>query len=209
MRVVFLPKSIEEQFPKKVRQNYDRGMMTRILAPAAAGNTLNVAICQDGRGWDDRNYNSNVAKHLRDLCDLCGLHTAIIIKDFSFMLDVDEMMTVLAQCDLFYMAGIFTVPDAWVARAHGPAFRLVEEIQTRVQYNAMAFVGVCGGALMSGSQPYRGLPPLDLLQGATVWYESCCSKAPVHTTHNIVQFTTDCAVAIYTWHDHRESASLS
>ena len=124
------------------------------------------------------------------------------------MLYVDEMMTVLAQCDLFYMAGIFTVPDAWVARAHGPAFRLVEEIQTRVQYNAMAFVGVCGGALMSGSQPYRGLPPLDLLQGATAWYDSCCSKAPVHTTHNLVQFTTGCAVAIYTWHDHREAVSF-
>jgi len=124
------------------------------------------------------------------------------------MSDVGDMMATLASCDLFYMSGIFDVPQTWVDRSNGPALSLVQEIQRRVQYNEMAFMGVCGGALMSGSQPFYGLAPLDLLQGAAVMYDINCSNAPVRTTPNVVQITTGCAVAIYIWRDRREAISF-
>ena len=57
---------------------------------------------------------------------------------------------------------------------------------------------------MSGSEPYYGLTPLDLLQGAEVRYDSNCATAEVLTTPQVVQITTGCAVAIYVWQDRRQ-----
>ena len=47
-----------------------------------------------------------------------------------------------AWCDIFYRAGIFDVPATWVDRSNVSARRLVEEIQTRVQYNSTALMGL-------------------------------------------------------------------
>jgi len=68
----------------------------------------------------------------------------------------------------------------------------------------MAYIGICGGAKISGSVSYYGLAPLDLLQGAEVLYDVNCSRAQVCTTQNAVQITTGCAVAIYMWQNRRQ-----
>ena len=170
---------------------------------------LVLAVCRDGDcdGYygDLEAYAAGVAEHLKSLCDLMGLRAGIAIRIFSFMDDEHLMMATLRGCDIFYMAGIYRVSEQWAqASAQGPARRLAEEIQTRVQYNCMAFIGVCGGAKMSGSEPYYGLTPLDLLQGAAVRYDRNCSTAQVLTTPQVVQITTGCAVAMYMWQDRRQ-----
>ena len=170
---------------------------------------LVLAVCRDG-GWvgydgDPEAYAARVARHLESLCALMGLRARIAIRIFSFMDDEHLMMATLRGCDIFYMAGIYRVSEQWAqASAQGPARRLAEEIQTRVQYNCMAFIGVCGGAKMSGSEPYYGLTPLDLLQGAAVRYDRNCSTAQVLTTPRVVQITTGCTVAMYMWQDRRQ-----
>ena len=225
MRILLLPRSIEQQFRKKVRQCPDAfDLMRVILAPGpgpglscsggarwAVGDArvLVLAVCRDG-GWvgydgDPEAYAARVADHLESLCDDMDLRARIDIRIFSFMGDEHLMMETLRGCDIFYMAGIYRVSEQWAqASAQGPARRLAEEIQTRVQYNCMAFIGVCGGAKMSGSEPYYGLTPLDLLQGAEVRYDSNCATAEVLTTPQVVQITTGCAVAMYMWQDRRQ-----
>ena len=170
---------------------------------------LVLAVCRDGDcdGYygDLEAYAAGVAEHLKSLCDHMDLRARIDIRIFSFMGDERLMMATLRGCDIFYMAGIYRVSEQWArASAQGPARRLAEEIQTRVQYNCMAFIGVCGGAKMSGSEPYYGLTPLDLLQGAEVRYDSNCATAEVLTTPQVVQITTGCAVAMYMWQDRRQ-----
>ena len=170
---------------------------------------LVLAVCRDGdcdgRYGDPEAYAARVAGHLESLCDLMGLRARIAIRIFSFMGDERLMMATLRGCDIFYMAGIYRVSAQWAqASAQGPARHLAEEILIRVQYNCMAFIGVCGGAKMSGSEPYYGLTPLDLLQGAAVRYDCNCSTAQVLTTPQVVQITTGCAVAMYMWQDRRQ-----
>ena len=225
MRILLLPRSIEQQFRKKARQCPDAfDLMRVILAPgrgpglscsggarSAVGDArvLVLAVCRDG-GWvgydgDPEAYAARVADHLESLCDHMDLRARIDIRIFSFMGDEHLMMETLRGCDIFYMAGIYRVSEQWAqASAQGPARRLAEEIQTRVQYNCMAFIGVCGGAKMSGSEPYYGLTPLDLLQGAEVRYDCNCATAQVLTTPQVVQITTGCAVAMYMWQDRRQ-----
>ena len=222
MRLLLLPKSIEHQFVKKVGQITDWLDLMRVilalgpgLGPSCSGGTtsavgdachLVLAVCRDGDHWGDiETYAARVAGHLESLCALMGLRARIATRIFSFMDDEHLMMATLRGCDIFYMAGIYRVSEQWAqASAQGPARRLAEEIQTRVQYNCMAFIGVCGGAKMSGSEPYYGLTPLDLLQGAEVRYDSNCATAEVLTTPQVVQITTGCAVAMYMWQDRRQ-----
>ena len=225
MRILLLPRSIEHQFVKKVRQCPDAfDLMRVILAPgpgpglscsggarSAVGDArdLVLAVCRggdcDGHYGDPEVYAAGVARHVKSLCALMGLRAGIVIRIFSFMDDEHLMMATLRGCDIFYMAGIYRVSEQWAqASAQGPARRLAEEIQTRVQYNCMAFIGVCGGAKMSGSEPYYGLTPLDLLQGAAVRYDCNCATAEVLTTPQVVQITTGCAVAMYMWQDRRQ-----
>ena len=170
---------------------------------------LVLAVCRDGDcdGYygDLEAYAAGVAEHLKSLCDHMDLRARIDIRIFSFMGDEGLMMETLRGCDIFYMAGIYRVSAQWAqASAQGPARHLAEEILIRVQYNCMAFIGVCGGAKMSGSEPYYGLTPLDLLQGAEVRYDSNCATAEVLTTPQVVQITTGCAVAMYMWQDRRQ-----
>ena len=230
MRILLLPRSIEQTFVKKVRQCPDAfDLMRVILAPgrgpglscsggarSAVGDArvLVLAVCRDGggNGYDGgpEAYAARVADHLETLCDHMDLRARIDIRIFSFMDEEHLMMATLRGCDIFYMAGIYRVSAQWaLASAQGPARRLAEEIQTRAQYNCMAFIRVCGGAKMSGSVPYYGLNPLDLLQGAAVRYDCNCSTAQVLTTPQVAQITTGCAVAIYVWQDRRQGICLS
>ena len=100
--------------------------------------------------------------------------------------------------------GIYSISENWARESEqGPARRLSEEIQRRVQYNKMAYIGICGGAKIAGSMTYYGLTPLDLLQGAEVLYDCNCSTAEVCERPNAVQITTGCGVAICMWHGTR------
>ena len=223
MRMLLLPKSIEEQFIKKVNQSryYEfakdllvlmedilvcRRLPPKVLRTGAHDCHLVLAVCRDGDAWGDAGtYAQRVAHNLQQLCALMGLRAEISFRIFSFTDDEDRMMATLKGCDIFYMGGIHSISEKWARDSEqSPARRLSEEIQRRVQYNMMAYIGICGGAKISGSVSYYGLAPLDLLQGAEVLYDINCSRAQVCTTQNAVQITTGCAVAIYMWQNRRQ-----
>ena len=166
---------------------------------------LVLSVCRDGGSYEDtERYAKGVVCHLRRLCFVIGLSADISHKMFSFMDDEECMMATLQSCDIFYMGGIFRICEKWARESQqGPARRLSEEIQRRVQYNKMAYIGICGGAKIAGSMTYYGLTPLDLLQGAEVLYDCNCSTAEVCERQNALQITTGCGVAICMWHGTR------
>ena len=124
------------------------------------------------------------------------------------------MMDLLLSADIFYLSGVFTVSQSWIdfVKPGGPSYCLVEILQSRVQYHSLAFVGVCGGALISGASNSFGLTPLDVLQGATIAYRSNCSPAAIVSAHssttNEFLLTTGCGIGIYVWHEHIHAVSF-
>ena len=128
----------------------------------------------------------------------------------AFETSASLLMMFLLDADIFYRAGAFEVSRAWIqmTRPGGQSHCLVEALQTRVQYNSTAFIGVCGGALISGASNLYGLMPLDLLQGTTIRYDACCSASSVDvmTTSQAFQMTSGCAIAINVWHETHESS---
>ena len=116
-----LPKSIEQQFIKKVNQSshYEfakdlvvlmqdilvcRRLPPKVLRTGAHDCHLVLAVCRDGGGWGDAGtYAQRVAHHLQQLCALMGLRAEISFTNFSFTDDEDRMMATLRGCDIFYM----------------------------------------------------------------------------------------------------------
>jgi len=79
-----------------------------------------------------------------------------------------------------------------------------------VQYNSLAFIGVCGGSVIAGAENPYGLTPLDLLQGTSIRYHANCGPEQVLVVSCAQEFqpTTGCAVAIYLWQDIRKAISF-
>ncbi len=79
-----------------------------------------------------------------------------------------------------------------------------------MQYNALAYIGVCGGALLAGADPYDGTPGLDLLQGAKIRYDANCGSADVdvQSCKDLFQFTSGCGFGIYCWQTIRRAVSF-
>ena len=121
--------------------------------------------------------------------------------------DVAEMMQRLADAQIFVMAGVFTVDDAWRQRTSkgSEAWPLVEELRARVQYNNLIYVGVCGGALLAGNYNPYDLEPFDLFQGMVVRYGANISSRAAIVTDNAseIQITSGCGAAFHYWHNIR------
>ena len=154
MRLFLTPRGFEEQTIRRVRlSNPDvLDLLKAVLAPGmmradglmrADDLVLDVAVCQDGGGYGDpQGSAARIATHLQTRLALMGLRAQVNAWIFCVMSNVDDMMAKLQGCDIFYMAGIFKVSAHWEqASAQEPVRRLVAEIQTRVQYNLMAFMG--------------------------------------------------------------------
>ena len=113
------------------------------------------------------------------------------------------------------MAGIKEVSSEWIERTrpNGPWHCLVQLVRSLVQYNAMAFIGVCGSAQLSGATNHLGVDPLDLLQGTTIRYIANTSAKQVSdnatSTKQEFLITTGCALGISFWQDTPKAASFS
>ena len=123
MRMLLLPKSMEEQFIKRVYQSSECGftkdlvvLMQEILLSrrqppqdhrtGAHACHLVLSVCRDGGSYEDtERYAKGVVCHLRRLCFVIGLSADISHKMFSFMDDEECMMATLQSCDIFYMGG--------------------------------------------------------------------------------------------------------
>ena len=212
VKILALPKAPEHQFTKRVlneKAKYDAGIVKEILKPPLGeqSRVVHVVICQDGNENVDLSYNQNVQKHLQELYDAWGYRAEVRMHTFTFMENTAAMMHVLLQADVFYLAGGWsrrTLPSQF-------AYCLVEMLRARVQYNLLAFIGVCGGAVIAGKENGYGVTPLDLLQGAKITYLSSSkptdAEGKISTAGDFVM-TSGCAFGINVWQSHTRVASF-
>ena len=157
---------------------------------------------------------SNFKCQLETLFQAWGCHgISVEVHDFSFAYgDVTESLKLLVDADIFVMSGIFTVDNTWRqrTRAGSEAWPLVEKLRERVQYNHLIYVGICGGAILSGNcNPYQ-LEPLDLFQGMVVRYDANSSANSTTVTPNLseIQITSGCGAAVHCWQNTRKAVSF-
>ena len=107
------------------------------------------------------------------------------------------MMQRLNNSRLFYFCGVWAMSDDLRrALTHSP---LVKHLRDRIQYNQMAFFGVCGGAMLAGATTPYG-PGLNLFNGFAVRYDGNigAALAEVKTNYDerVMQITTGCALVV-------------
>ena len=104
------------------------------------------------------------------------------------------------------MAGVFaeTICPEWQTSIQpgGRSHILVTKLRDLVQYDALAYIGICGGAMLAGKQENNyGLTPFDLLSSTKVQYNTnvrrCMVSMDSSTANDIAQMTTGCGIALY------------
>ena len=82
VKAVLAPKSIEDQFIRRVWQGHDKGLVNKVLTPVGT-DILRVCLCMDGRSGAS-NHNS-VYAGLKQLFEWWGEHVQIEINLFTFL----------------------------------------------------------------------------------------------------------------------------
>ena len=199
VRTAFAPKSIEHQFVKNMVY-YPNVLQDILLGDAfdlSTTSDLYVAACRDGSPYSST---ENLREHLYALF----VHwltegsnrrqwPRIIVEDFSF--SRDDAMAILNRCHMFYCYGIFgEVPAANSQQT--PA--LIQRLRERVQYNEISYFGICGGAQIASCMPHHsGVPPLNLLDGVHIQYDSGVSSRDVIPMSNRQTCQTTSGVASF------------
>ena len=168
VRMVFAPKSIEHQFVKFF--TFYQNVLDEIVLGSTFDPTTDfvVAACKDGSPYSELGV---LRHHLQKLFE-CWFRGEtwkvpnIIVEEFSF--NDCASMPLLERCHMFYCYGM-----------HGQVQPLkcgclISRLRERVQYNEISYFGICGGALITSyKENGYGVPPLDLLSGVDLHYESC------------------------------------
>ena len=213
VKAVLAPKSIEDQFIRRVWQGHDKGLVNKVLTPVGT-DILRVCLCMDGRSGAS-NHNS-VYAGLKQLFEWWGEHVQIEINLFTFLcaagsLQEAEMLQLLNEANLFYFCGIQEMSEG-LRRPFKFRSPLVERLRARIQYDQMSFFGVCGGAMMAGATTWYGCPGLDLFDGITVCYDANISgpaaKVKTNFENRVMQMTTGCALAVVMTYDHMAASSF-
>ena len=196
VRAILAPKSLENQFVKRVWEKQDNGLVKEVLTQFR-GNTLCVCLCEDGRA-EYESVAESIRFGLQSLYEMWHLSVEIAIEDFSFGGDPVMMGNLLSRSDLFYFAGVHEIdPDVQHQMRYGPLLPL---LQDRIQYNQCTFYGVCGGAMLAGAGEKYGVPGLDIFGGCTVRYDFNAAAKHVAVDTNaqqrIIQITSGCGVVV-------------
>ena len=175
VRLLCMPKHIEQQFLKKVRQLdvIDRQIIAAVLE-LPQYDSVRVALCTDGGSALDT---TSVANGLKNLYATLGIGAHVSAQPFSFLSnDIAAQRAILHAADIFWFAGVHFVP----ARLRQVLARrpdetdvndLAAQVRRRVQYDHMPYVGVCGGASMASSPETCVYEcGLDLMQGREIYY---------------------------------------
>ena len=201
MRLLLLPNGFRDPVIKGL---YYDDTAQALLQPR--GPVCRIAICQDGRGtqrslgdiqlWSEAIY-------LRKYYQWFGQHCEFL--PFSFGDSMQNMRAILEWADVFYMCGFGGGFPEFLRRLFdplGPGKAVVDLIRARVQYDEMAYIGICGGAMAAGrhywSQP-RSTCCFDFLEGVDVAYDandSTIAKKTPRTDATAFQMTCACGIAI-------------
>ena len=213
---LLLSKAPEEQFVKRIEQGLDQGELREMFEPALRRNTnVKIAICQDGRHWELEKYAWKFKLYLEALFRFWRYKNHFVdTYDFSFEHgDVNDMFRLLVDVDVFIMGGVHNVSQRWKERTSQgqEAWPLVKELQARVQYNVLMYIGICGGAILSGKDNPYGLEPFDLFQGMRVRYDWKVNAKNVeqHQERAQIQITSGTGVAIHCWRQQRRGLVFS
>ena len=212
LKAVLAPKSIENQFIKRVWQGkQDAGLVKEVLTPVGT-DILRVCLCMDG---DARtSSHASVLACLKKMFEWWGMRVQIEISSFTFVTadpaHEAAMMQLLDDSNLFYFCGISQMTgDLRQALTVSP---LVDHLRFRIQYNEMSFFGVCGGAMMAGATTPYGCPGLDIFDGFTVHYDAHISGAAATLKTNfrdrVMQMMTGCALAVAVTYDKLAATSF-
>ena len=190
VRIIFAPKGVENQWVRRVQ--HEPRAQDVLFPPGQVPAVYRICLCEDGasRAWSSIDV---IAKHFTELFrGRWSLNTEIRIFPFTFVDNTTENYELLVNCDMLYYAGVHSQLPALTNAS------LVEILRGRVQCNEICYLGVCGGALISGFSAIYGTYGLDILDGAEVVYHACDSaqNAEVETTRNKVQITSGCAAFI-------------
>ena len=137
VKAVLAPKSIEDQFIKRVWQGHDAGLVKEVLTPVGT-DMLRVCLCMDGRSGAPTH--ESVHAGLKQLFEWWGVRVQIEISSFTFVCTTDPaheaaMMQRLNEANLVYVCGIWEMSE--VPRHALRVSPLVEMV-----------VQTCGGAMM-------------------------------------------------------------
>ena len=205
--MVFTPKSIERQWVNHV---YYYGIAKKVILPSGhPPEHFRVALCEDGKSAGCTSQVS-VRKNLEDLFRYWGEDTTVSVEVFSFISSTAENYELLLNCHMFYFAGIWEQNFRDGFRFAIRNSSLVHVLKGRVQCNEICYLGVCGGALISGCTPMYGTPSLDLLDGVNIEYTANCSagQAIVETTAQTVHITTGTAAFLLMTPTEKQGASI-
>ena len=212
---LLLSKAIEQQFVKRIEEGLDKGELRKMFEPALRRNTnVKIAICQDGRSFQLHTYGRNFKFYLDALFQMWGYNNVVNTYDFSFEHgDVNDMFRLLVDVDVFIMGGVHNVSERWKERTRPgqEAWPLLKELQARVQYNVLIYIGICGGAILSGNVNPYGLEPFDLFQGMRVRYDwnTTAKSVGQHQDLAQIQITSGTGVAIHCWRQQRRGLVFS
>lgn len=195
-----MPKSIEDQFIKKVwvLSLSDKETIAEVLRLPNYDPVV-VALCTDG---GSNVTAESISKGLRDLYAVFGIPANVIVRTFSFLTNntAAQRLTLMAA-DIFWFAGVHqTLRLKDVLRRSSDETRaddLAALVRRRVQHDHMPYVGVCGGASIASSPEtcVYGCG-LDLLQGREIHYACQTDLSNRHFVQSRLEFTEKCAFAV-------------
>ena len=213
MKLWLCPKSIECQLIKRISNGDDQGIVRDICMPRSdSQRRIVIACCQDFSSLLDTTTLCANFKKLYDMWAPSKYH--IEIRRFSFKDEIERMTELLNAATIFYMAGVHgrhrTTPID-VATEH--IQQLVARLKQKMHQNEIAYIGICGGAMLAGKFTEFPHVPFDLLEGTIVCYDS--SVGPEHISEmktdvikDIVQITSGCAIAVVLTTDNRRAVSF-
>ena len=177
VRLLFMPKSPERQFTKKVYQLNlaDKRILADVLEVPQYHN-VQVALCVDG---NTQLTSLSVATGLQEIYAALGRRANVSVRIFSFLdHDTNSQKAILDNADLFFFGGVHEVSDRLKLALSATTNEndpndLRAHLRRRVHYDNMPYIGVCGGASMASSPEtcVYGCG-LDLLHGRQIEYLS-------------------------------------
>lgn len=209
MRFLGLPSSIEHQATKRLIRNEIVGRMLLGGAGDEAwfGGIVVIAINQDGCLAPKADPEMlGMASHMRRLFrwwgqSLLGHNVEVRFQSVSMCDGSAANLNTLRTADVVYCCGGFAEGLAnYIRRCNADC---LDTLRERVQYDALAYIGICAGAML-GSDDYFGLLPM-----SQVAYDANVSPGQVRyrtnqissSGHVLLQMTTGCGFALDAWHD--------